>query len=65
MTAFSNGSEWEIWSHNWCNQCKKDDWPDKSCSILEGVMIDNIIPVEFTVLSLGDYACKEFEHRVD
>ena len=23
--AFSNGTEWEIWSHNWCANCVHDE----------------------------------------
>jgi hypothetical protein len=30
--AFSNGTEWEIWSYNWCENCRNDR--DEDCPLI-------------------------------
>lgn len=64
MTAFSNGTEFEIWSANWCNQCKKDELggaPEGTyCDILSDVMMLNETPPQWSASETRDYHCSEF-----
>lgn len=62
--AFSNGSSFEIWSYNWCDDCKVDapyrrDEVDEGCPLLF-VLLMGKTPVEFKEVGLQDYECPEF-----
>jgi len=68
MTAFSNGSEYDAWSANWCRRCTKDDMglADEGvyCPIVTNVMVDNEVPAQWApgTDDLRDrYHCSEFE----
>lgn len=65
MTAFSNGTEFEIWSANWCGNCAKDDGETVFCPILDTVFCDSEVPPQWSGMSdgLGDYHCSQFEER--
>ena len=67
MTAFSNGSEYDSWSVNWCRRCARDETgtaPDGVyCPILSNVMLENKVPKEWSKGrdDLRDrYHCSEF-----
>lgn len=34
---FSNSTEWEIWSYNWCRKCLNDE--NEDCEIILNLMI--------------------------
>lgn len=68
MTAFSNHTEFEYWSENWCGRCTKDDMglaPEGTyCPILELPMCENRVPPEWSpgTDDLRDrYHCSGFE----
>lgn len=68
MTAFSNGTEFDVWIPNWCGRCIKDHLglaPEETyCPILSNVMADNEVPAQWTP-GTDDYRdryhCTEFE----
>jgi hypothetical protein len=67
MTAFSNGSEYEVWASHWCRKCARDEMgtaPEGTyCPILGVALLDNKVPPQW---SPGDndlhdrYHCSEF-----
>lgn len=69
-SAFSNGTEWEIWSANWCERCAHDKparrgKPENGCPLILAVMLGKT-PIEFLATSGVDrWACIEFrdEHE--
>lgn len=68
MTAFSNGTEFEIWATEWCYRCTKDDLGRGElgtyCPILSDVMALNEVPEQWSLGTddLRDrYHCSEFE----
>lgn len=66
-TAFSNGTEFEVWAYNWCDKCAKDDGEIVLCPILDGVVIDNRRPAEWldgTDDYRDRYHCGEFEEML-
>ena len=63
MSAFSNGFEFESWSANWCDKCVKDDGEIVFCPILSDVMLENVVPAQWSpgTNDLRDrYHCSEF-----
>lgn len=61
--AFANGTEFEIWSFNWCDRCKKDDMErEVYCPILTNALFGETTPTEW-VGPRGDYECTAFEGR--
>jgi hypothetical protein len=50
-SAFSNGTEFEVWQANWCNRCTKDDVgyaPEGVfCPILGSAICTNEVPPEW------------------
>ncbi|AER48023.1 hypothetical protein SEA_THREERNGTARJAY_171 [Mycobacterium phage ThreeRngTarjay] len=66
LTAFSNSTEFEIWSINWCGRCVRDEHADSGfgCPILDTVYLENRVPPEWSegTDDLRDrYHCSEFE----
>lgn len=49
--AFSNGTEWEIWSYNWCERCTNDspEMVDRGdgCSLIAVAMFEQKTPAEW------------------
>jgi hypothetical protein len=35
---FSNSTEWEIWSYNWCRTCLNDE--NEDCDIILNLMVN-------------------------
>ncbi|OQW34490.1 MAG: hypothetical protein A4E20_10750 [Nitrospira sp. SG-bin2] len=63
-TAFSNGFEYDEWADLWCYRCVKDDMESVFCPILNGVILNNEVPKEWSpgTDDLRDrYHCSEFE----
>jgi hypothetical protein len=72
--AFSNGTEWEIWSARWCDRCvNNDEETEKWCPIINVALIEPLTPAEWTTtmwkpqnsdveIEIID-ACTEFEER--
>jgi len=65
--AFSNGTQFEMWSYNWCDRCQRDaifrnTGKGSGCKILCGVMATNEVPAEWLVQDEihADYHCIEF-----
>lgn len=55
--AFSNGTEWDMWSSQWCNRCIHDI--NEDCPlILIGFM--GRTPVEWKRHSTGPLSCERF-----
>ena len=52
MSAFSNGTEWEIWSANWCDVCKVDEPAreredfENGCPLILDILTGSV-PAEF------------------
>lgn len=44
--AFSNGTEFEMWSENWCSRCTRDT-EDNPCDILTVALVLGDRPVEW------------------
>ena len=66
-TAFSNHSEYEVWSARWCAQCARDELgtaPEGTfCPILNVALLDNRVPLEWTKGPddpHNRYRCSEF-----
>lgn len=64
--VFSNGTEWEIWSYNWCHNCTKDSEElvdqGKGCPHILTALIGEK-PKEWTEVDMGWYECSDFEER--
>jgi hypothetical protein len=57
MSLFSNGSEWENWSANWCGRCIRDrlsGQTEDECPLILDVMLGET-PEEFYKNSARDY----------
>jgi hypothetical protein len=67
--AFSNGTQWEIWSYNWCERCKNNDEETELwCPIITVALLHEGTPAEWTEPEpdsgvLADYVCTEFDER--
>jgi hypothetical protein len=68
MSAFSNGTEWEMWSANWCDRCEVDEPArereefDKGCPLILQIMTGET-PAEFFAQPAGSgdrYHCINF-----
>jgi hypothetical protein len=57
--AFSNGTDWGIWSGRWCESCThNDDEQEVFCPLITVAICDDRTPAEWT----GDpYECSEYE----
>lgn len=74
-SAFSNGTEWDCWSSDWCNQCVHDqDIDSGGCPIVLLAMQGEKTPAEWVPgptdeegrVSLTDrYGCLEFQRVPD
>lgn len=67
MAVFSNGSQWEIWSYNWCGRCAKDseelvDAGEGCPHILTAMLRGEARGLDPRV-DLGWYECADFEDR--
>lgn len=65
--AFSNGTEWEIWSYNWCDRCLVDapfrnGISNMGCPLILTAMLGDEIPAEWIEQEDGihDYHCINF-----
>lgn len=60
-TPFSNGTEFDCWSENWCQRCRHLD----ACPLLDVAFIEEKTPAQWQDWepgSLGNqYTCTEFE----
>jgi hypothetical protein len=71
--AFSNGTEWSIWSDRWCDRCKNnDEAAELWCPIITVALIEPLTPAEWTEgTSEGEHpytfvdTCTEFDERRD
>jgi len=71
--AFSNSTEYEIWSHNWCDRCTLDaDFKagksDIGCPLLLVILGDDVTPAEWLEQPIGSpdrYHCIEFRSPDD
>ena len=66
--AFSNGTEWEIWSYNNCFRCANDGMgigEDQPNCPLICVMLMDRTPAEWSEVRLHDYLCIYFRDRDD
>ncbi|ASD50881.1 hypothetical protein PBI_LUCKY2013_171 [Mycobacterium phage Lucky2013] len=66
LTAFSNSTEFEVWSINWCGRCVRDEYADSGfgCPILDTIYLENRVPPEWsegTDDPRDRYHCSEFE----
>lgn len=65
--AFSNGSEWEIWSARWCGACVHDDEAeggDTYCPLITFAMVEPKTPAQWhDEDGDGRYRCAEYEPR--
>ena len=74
--AFSNGTEWEIWSARWCDRCRNnDEETEKWCPIITVALVSDKTPREWTPRLVeweaggksGSYevvdTCTEFDER--
>ncbi len=68
MSAFSNGTEWEVWSYNWCHQCSRDEMggaPEGTyCDVIAASLVSDSVPPQWIpgTDDFGDrYHCTEFE----
>ncbi len=60
MAAFSNGTEWECWSANWCERCVYEE----TCPLVELALFTDETPAEwrFQEHNLGrKYVCTKFQ----
>lgn len=72
MTAFSNSTEFEVWSYNWCERCTKDEKGGAAegvyCPILDTVLLQNEVPPQWSP-GTDDYRdryhCSEFQECND
>lgn len=69
MSAFSNSTDWEIWSSRWCDRCVVDEPArereefDKGCPLILQIMTTNQTPAEFFIQPAGSpdrYHCVNF-----
>lgn len=70
MSAFSNGTEWDCWSANWCNRCVHDQNIDEGgCILILQALLDHGTPEEWVPdqpNSLGNqYICTKFQRSDD
>lgn len=69
--AFSNHTEWELWSYNWCDRCRNDS-PEmvdrgEGCPIILAALCQ-VTPSEWLEQSgpsVDRYHCVEFRDRED
>lgn len=69
MSAFSNGTEWDIWEARWCANCKVDEaWRrDESkpgCDLIMDAMVFDATPAEWTAPDPAwphTYECSKFK----
>ncbi len=61
--AFSNSTEFEIWSARWCDCCVKDDGESVFCPILNEALLGETTPFQWARTGLSDYTCSEFVER--
>lgn len=69
MSAFSNGTEWDIWESNWCANCKVDEvWRrDESkpgCDLIMDAMVFEATPAEWVAPDPDhphNYECAKFQ----
>jgi hypothetical protein len=68
--AFSNGTQWEIWSYNNCHRCSNDgigiDEDEPQCPLILVALMGRT-PREWSDQEppLGDYSCIYFRNRDD
>jgi hypothetical protein len=68
VTAFSNGTEWDIWEGHWCSRCKVDEaWrkheTGSGCVLIMNAMTGDT-PVEWTAPDPErphNYECQNFK----
>jgi hypothetical protein len=72
--AFSNGSEWEIWSANWCQKCVhekalREGRDSLGCPLVAVAMCHGRTPIEWltpdSTEGPDDYHCIEFRNEDD
>ena len=63
--AFSNGTEWEIWSGRWCDDCANDI--NEDCPLIALAMFGEVTPAEWVEIEPLSrerrYECIEFIPR--
>jgi hypothetical protein len=69
-SPFSNSTDWDIWSHNWCERCihdrpaRQDDYENACYLIL--VAMTNRTPIEFLPQPFPErWHCIEFRDEDD
>lgn len=67
--AFSNSTEWEVWSYNWCEECTKHSpelWDQGVGCPLIIIALNGRTPLEWAPdPDGGSFVCSEFERRDD
>jgi len=58
--AFSNSTEFEMWSARWCDRCGKDDGESVFCPILNVALLGDLVPEQWRRTGLSDYSCSGF-----
>jgi hypothetical protein len=66
--AFSNGTQYEIWSYNWCHRCAHDDPDGPFCPLMQVAFTTDKTPAEWMADTpdaeiFADYTCVEFRDR--
>lgn len=60
--AFSNGTEWEIWSGRWCETCSHDD-ESIGCPLVDLALLTDKTPAEWEEPKTGTdgrYRCSQY-----
>lgn len=64
IEMFSNSTEWEIWSHNWCRKCVND--VNEDCPIILDLMLNGTSNKVYRIGTngyLNSIVCDDFEER--
>ncbi len=61
--AFSNSTEFDMWSPQWCGRCVKDDGESVFCPILNEALLGETTPTQWTRTGLSNYTCSGFTER--
>lgn len=60
---FANGTEWDVWSFVWCEQCVNEP----GCPLIDVAIVMERTPAEWVIDIPGSlhspYRCTEFEPR--
>jgi hypothetical protein len=67
--AFSNGTEWEIWSYRWCGTCSHEDsGGDVFCPLTDLALLADKTPSEWGDPETGTdgrYRCSQYQPARD